>query len=160
MTRDIHQQAREWIALSGSDGLSDAQQTQLQAHLRECNLCREYADATSHVVRSLRSVPMTAGASLVQTTQARVRLRAHQLRQQQERFWVVGMACAGVGLSAAVTTPILWRIFSWMGNWAGVSGPVWQTGFTAFLIAPALLVSVLLLARGTQLTDDARRWHN
>lgn len=162
MTRDVHQQAREWIALTGVEelGLSDLQQSQLQVHLRECGLCREYAEGASQVIRSLRSVPLTAGPSLVRTTQARVRLRAQQLQQQRERLWLVAMACSGVALSAAVTTPIIWRIFSWLGNWAGVSGPVWQTGFTAFLIVPALLVSVLLLARGTHLTDDASRWHN
>lgn len=160
MTRDIHQQVREWIALSGTDALSDDQQSQLQAHLRECDLCRDYAQASSQVIRSLRSVPLTAGPSLVRMTQARVRLRAQQLRQQQERFWLVVIAGVGVALSAAVTTPIIWRIFSWMGNWAGVSSPVWQTGFTAFLVAPALLVSILLLARGTPLTDEPGRWHH
>ena len=73
---------------------------------------------------------------------------------------MVGVACAGIGFSAAVTIPIMWRIFSWLGSWAGVSSSVWQTGFTAFLSVPALLVSVLLLARGTHVTDDAGRWHH
>ena len=160
MTRDVHQQAREWIALTGVDGLSDKQQSQLQAHLRECDSCREYADATSHVVRSLRSVPMAATPALVRRTQARVRQHAQLLRQHKERLWMVGIACAGVGFSAAVTIPIMWKIFSWLGNWAGVSSPVWETGFVGFVIAPALLVSVLLLVRGTRLTDDAGRWHH
>lgn len=162
MTSDVHQRVREWIALVGVEGagLSESQQSQLQAHLRECDLCREHAEGTTHVIRSLRSVPLTAGPSLVRTTQARVRARAQQLQQQRERLWLVLMAGAGVALSAAVTTPIIWRIFAWLGTWAGVSSPVWQTGFTAFLVAPALLVSMLLLARGTHLTDDAGRWHN
>lgn len=155
MTRDVHQQAQEWLSLNGVDGLSDAQQSQLQAHLHHCDRCREFAEATRQVIRSLRSVPMAAGPSLVQITQARVRLRAQQLRQQRRRMWLAGMACTGVGASAAVTTPILWRLFAWLGHWAGVSAPVWQTGFTAFMIVPALLVSVLLLARGAQMPDVA-----
>lgn len=159
MTRDVHQQVREWIVLSGTEALSDSQQSQLQAHLRECDLCHQYAEGTAQVIRALRSVPLTAGPSLVRTTQARVRARAQQLQQQRERLWVVVMAGAGVALSATVTTPVIWGIFSWLGNWAGVSGPVWQTGFTAFLVAPALLISILLLARGTHLTDQAGRWH-
>jgi predicted anti-sigma-YlaC factor YlaD len=159
MSRDVHQQAREWIALTGADGLSDAQHSQLQAHLRECALCREYADTISQVVRSLRSVPMAATPWLVRTTQARVRQHAQLLRQHRERLWMVGIACAGVGFSAAVTIPLMWKVFSWLGAWAGVSSPVWETGFGVFVIAPALLVSVLLLARGTHATDDAGRWH-
>ena len=160
MTRDIHQQTQEWIALTGVDGLSDAQQSQLQTHLRECDACREYADATGQVIRSLRSVPMAATPSLVRRTQARVRQHAQLLRQQRERLWMVGVTCAGIGFSASVTMPIMWKIFSWLGTWAGVSSPVWEVGFTAFVIAPALLVSVLLLLRGTHLTDNAGRWHH
>jgi predicted anti-sigma-YlaC factor YlaD len=160
MTRDIHQQTQEWIALTGVDGLSDAQQSQLQTHLRECDACREYADATGQVIRSLRSVPMAATPSLVRRTQARVRQHAQLLRQQRERLWMVGVTCAGIGFSASVTIPIMWKIFSWLGTWAGVSSPVWEVGFTAFVIAPALLVSVLLLLRGTHLTDNAGRWHH
>jgi hypothetical protein len=165
MTRDVHQQVREWIALTGAaltgkDGPSEAQQLQLQAHLRECDLCREYAETTSQVIRSLRSVPMAATPALVRRTQVRVRQHAQLLRQHKERLWMVGVACAGIGFSAAVTIPIMWRIFSWMGSWAGVSSPVWETGFGVFVIAPALLVSALLLARGTHLTDDAGRWRH
>ncbi|MGA9898388.1 MAG: hypothetical protein WBQ09_09830 [Terriglobales bacterium] len=165
MTRDIHQQAQEWIALTGAastgkDGLSETQQSQLQSHLRECNSCREFADATGHVIRSLRSVPMAATPALVRRTQARVRQHAQLLRQHKERLWMVGVACAGIGFSAAVTLPIMWRLFSWMGSWAGVSTPVWETGFGVFVIAPALVVSVLLLARGTRLTDDAGHWRH
>lgn len=162
MNRDVHQQAREWIALTGVDGqgLSDAQQSQLHAHLRECELCREYAEATTQVIRSLRSVPMAATPALVRRTQARVRQHAQLLREHRERLWMVGVACAGIGFSATVTIPIMWRIFAWLGAWAGVSGPVWETGFGVFVIAPALLVSVLLLLRGTHLTDDAGRWHH
>jgi predicted anti-sigma-YlaC factor YlaD len=162
MTRDLHQQVQEWIALTGTvltgkDGLSDAQQSQLQAHLRECDSCHEYADATGQVIRSLRSVPMAATPALVRRTQARVRQHTQLLRQQRERLWMVGIACTGIGFSASVTIPIMWKIFSWLGTWAGVSSSVWQAGFTAFLVAPALLVSVLLLIRGTHLTDDAGR---
>jgi len=160
MTRDVHQQTREWIASAGTDALSDSQQSQLQAHLRECDPCREYAEATSQVIRSLRSVPMAATPALVRRTQARVRQHAQLLRQHKERLWMVGVACAGVGFSAAVTIPLMWRVFSWMGSWAGVSTPVWETGFGVFVIAPALLVSVLFLARGTRLTDSASRWRH
>jgi len=155
MTRNAHGEARELIALG--EGLSDAQQSWLRAHLDECEACRDYVEAANGVVRALRSLPLAADSRLVRTTQMRVRFHASRLRQTRERLWLVGMACLGVGLSATLTVPILWRLFSWMGEWAGVSTVVWQAGFMFFFIAPALVVSVLLLARGTQLTNNGER---
>lgn len=155
MTRDAHDEARELIALGGS--LSDAQQARLRGHLEECEACRQYAEAADGVVRALRSLPIAADSRLVRATQTRVRFHASRLREARERLWLVGMACLGVGLSATLTVPFLWRLFAWMGQWAGVSNPVWQVGFLVFFIAPALVVAALLLARGTHLTNNKER---
>jgi predicted anti-sigma-YlaC factor YlaD len=157
MTRDVHQQAREWIAL-GADGLSETEQSQFQAHLRECAVCCESAEQTAQLIRSLRSVPMTAQPELVRRTQGLVRMRARQLQRERERLWLVGVGCLGVGLSASVTTTLIWRGFAWLGTATGVPALVWQTGLAAFLIAPALLVSLLFLVRGTHLSDGSGRW--
>ena len=146
MTRNAHDEARELTALD--EGLSDAQQAWLRAHLDECEACRHYAEAVNGMVRTLRSVPFAADSRLVRATQMRVRFHASRLRETRERLWLVGMACLGVGLSATLTVPLLWRLFAWMGEWAGVSTVVWQAGFMFFFIAPALVVSVVLLARG------------
>jgi predicted anti-sigma-YlaC factor YlaD len=159
MTRDTHDQARELIALG--EGLSDAQQAWLRAHLLECEACREYAEAASGLVRSLRSLPVAADSRLVRATQMRVRFHAGRLRETRERLWLVATACLGVGFSATLTVPLLWRLFAWMGESAGVSSWIWKAGFTFFWIAPALAVSALLVARGTHLTnsgDQPRRW--
>ena len=152
MTRNAHDEARELIALG--EGLSDTQQAWLRAHLDECGACRDYAEAANRVVRTLRSLPLAADSRLVRATQMRVRFHASRLRETRERLWLVGMACLGVGLSATLTVPLLWRLFSWMGARAGVSSWVWQAGFTFFWIVPALVVSALLLARGTHLTNN------
>ena len=155
MTRDAHDEARELIALGES--LSDAQQAWLRSHLDECEACRHYAEAAGRVVRALRSQPLAADSRLVRATQMRVRFHASRIRETRERMWLVGMACLGVGLSATLTVPFLWRLFAWMGEWAGVSTLVWQAGFMFFFIAPALMVSVLLLARGTHLTNNGEQ---
>jgi len=156
MRRDAHDEARELIVLG--DGLSDAQQAWLRAHLDECEACRHYAEAANGVVRTLRSLPLAADSRLVRATQMRVRFHASRLRETRERLWLVGMACLGVGLSATLTVPLLWRLFASMGAWAGVSTWVWQAGFAFFWITPALVVSALLLARGTQLTNNEEKW--
>jgi len=150
MTQDAHHDMRELIALGES--LSAEQQRRLQAHLEECGECREYAEAASRVEAALRSVPLAADARLVRATQMRVRFHAARLREARERMWLVGVACLGVGLSATLTVPLVWKLFAWIGERAGVSNAVWEAGFAFFWIAPALVVSLLLLARGTHLS--------
>jgi hypothetical protein len=117
-------------------------------------MCRDYAEGVNQIVRAMRSVPIAADARLVRATQMRVRFHAARLREARERMWLVGMACLGVGLTATLTLPLLWRLFAWVGEQAGVSTLVWQAGFVVFFMAPALVVSVLLLARGTQVKSD------
>lgn len=151
MIRDIHDEARALIA-QGS-GLTEAQQIWLRSHLNECEACQNYSDAASSVVRALRSVPVAADSRLVRATQMRVRFHASRLRETRQRMWFVAAACIGVGLSAALTAPFLWRLFGWMGERAGVSTPVWEAGFVFFWIAPALVVSIPLLTRGIHFTS-------
>ena len=155
MTGNVHDEARELIAVG--NGLSEPQQAWLRAHLDQCEASRHYSEATNGVVRTLRSLPLAADARLVRATQMRVRFHAGRLRETRERMWLVGMACLSVGLSAALTIPLLWRLFAWMGERSGVSTLVWQTSFMFFFIVPALAVSVLLLARGTHLANNGER---
>jgi predicted anti-sigma-YlaC factor YlaD len=150
--RDTHQQAQELIAC-GEHDLSPSQQAWLRTHLDGCASCRDYGQAAQQFVRSLRSVPVVADLTLVRTTQMRVRLHSRQLLQKRERMWLVWMSCVLVGLSAVITTPILWQGFQWLGEWARVSSPVWQVGFMVFWISPALAASLIFLARGIHLTD-------
>ncbi len=159
MMRDTHDEARELIALG--DALSDAQRIWLQNHVEECASCRDYAEGAAQMVRALRFLPVAADARLVRATQMRVRFHAARLRETRERMWLVGMGCLGVGLSATLTLPFLWRLFAWMGEQAGVSTLIWQTAFLFFFIAPVLLVSVVLLARGTHVKSHkqgSRQW--
>jgi predicted anti-sigma-YlaC factor YlaD len=151
MTRTSHDQAQELIALG--DALPQAQQIWLRNHLEQCAACRDYAEACRRVGAALRSLPVAADARLVRATQMRVRFHASRMRETRARMWMVGVACLGVGLSAAVTAPLLWRLFAWMGAQAGVSDSVWQAAYAGFWIVPVLVVSVLLLARGTHLVD-------
>jgi predicted anti-sigma-YlaC factor YlaD len=156
MNRSAHEQARELIALAGAQDLSGEQQHWLQNHLGQCASCVGFAEAVGRVVSALHSQPQAADFALVQTTQRRVRLRAVELRQQQERIWLTCLACTFVGLSSAFTTPLFWRACEWIGQRAGIANWVWQAGFGFFWMVPALVVSALLLAHGTHLTNDGK----
>lgn len=155
MTRSAHDEARELIALGGD--VQHGQQTWLQTHLDGCESCRRYAEASGQVVRALRSLPVAADSRLVRATQMRVRFHASRLREARERMWLVGMACLGVGVSTTLTFPLFWRLFAWIGKSAGISTLVWEAGFSFFFTGPALVVSVLLLARGTHLAKHGER---
>ena len=88
-------------------------------------------------------------AHLVRTTQMRVRFHANRVREARERMWLIALACLSVGISTVFTIPLLWRLFAWIGDTAGVTPPVWEAGFAVFFVTPALVVSLVLLARGT-----------
>ena len=154
MNRNEHEQAREMIALAGWQILSSDQQGWLREHLRECVSCNDFAEAVGRAVSALRSEPQAADFALVERTQRRVRLRAMELRQRQERMWVCCLACIFVGLSAAFTTPLSWKACEWIGQRVGVANWVWEAGFGFFWIVPALVVSALLMAHGTHITLD------
>jgi predicted anti-sigma-YlaC factor YlaD len=162
MSESGHERAREMVALLGGDGLqgdlSDRSgkddQSWLRVHLQECTACREYAEAAGQAVGALQSEVFAPDFALVRATQMRLHARAMELRRRRERVWLMCLACFVVGLSAAITTPVLWRAFAWAGAAAGISSSIWQAGFAFLWIAPALVAGTILLARDTHLNHN------
>ncbi len=152
MTQD-HEKARELIACGAAD-LEGAEQTWLRSHLEGCESCREYAVSAEKLVRSMRAVPVAADRTLVRTTQLRVRARARELRQRQERMVFVAICCAVVAISSVITTPLIWQGFEWLGRWNRLPNPVWQVAFVLFWIAPTMAASLLFVAHGTHLSSN------
>ena len=64
MNKSTHQRARELLALAASQPVaahqssSDLGQSWLQSHLRECEACRDYAEAVSRILVALHSNPV------------------------------------------------------------------------------------------------------
>ncbi len=156
MNQNDHARAREMIALGGMEDLTPEQQGWFRAHLETCLLCREYAASVGQAVRALHADPFAADLELVWSTQMLVRTRSAALRRRSERAWLVSLSCLLVGVSSAITTPLVWRAFAWLGAWAGISSSVWRAGFTFFWIAPALVVGAALVARGTHLSGQTQ----
>jgi hypothetical protein len=84
----------------------------------------------------------------------RVRIRARELRQRRERLLLVASSCALVAISSALTTPVIWWGFEWLGRLNQVANPVWQVGFVLFWVAPTIAAGVLFLAHGTYLSGS------
>jgi hypothetical protein len=151
--KDIHERARHLIALSGSAGQSDGQNSDqssnawLAAHLETCASCRAFAANVAESIRGLRAIPIAAGRGLVSATQMRVRHRALELQHHRERLWIVSISCAAVTFGALLTTFVLWRGFEWLGERAQLASSVWQVAFLVFCMAPALAVAIMLLAK-------------
>jgi predicted anti-sigma-YlaC factor YlaD len=150
---DIHERARLLIALSRAEEVPNAEQSWLAAHLESCAPCRQFAENAGEAIRSLRAIPVAAGASLVSATQLRVRQRAIELERRQERLWVVWICCVAVTLATAATTAALWGGLAWLGQQARLSATVWESCLIMFCLTPAILAAILLLARGIHLAD-------
>jgi predicted anti-sigma-YlaC factor YlaD len=153
-----HERARMLIALSGPD-TSAAEQLWLNAHLEGCTSCREFAARSRETVRVLRAVSVTASGSLVSATQLRVRQRTLELQRQRERMWVICACCFAVTLGSAFTIALSWGGLAWMGQQARLSDPLWQIGFIALGVMPAIVTGIVMLARGTYLADHNGTFH-
>jgi hypothetical protein len=166
MKPDPHERARLMIAPSDPEGLSHAERSWLAAHLESCASCHEFAESTRETIRSLRAIPIMAGASLISSTRTRVRQRAQELQRHQERLRVIWVCCAAVTLCTAFNTALLWRGFAWLSQWlsqqwgqqwidqqTGLSAPLFELGFVALCLMPAIVAGIILLARGTYMAD-------
>ena len=153
MNSNPHERARMLIASSGPEGVFNPEQSWLAAHLESCVSCREFAENAGETVRAMRTIPIMAAGTLVSATKARVRQRAQELHRHRERQRVIWVCCAAVTLCTAVNTAVLWRGFVWLGQYARLSTPVWETGFVVLCLMPAIVAGILMLARGTHLAD-------
>lgn len=153
MSTDVHERARNLIALAGPEGLPGADQAWLAAHLETCAPCRAFAENARETIHALRAIPIAAERSLVSTTQIRVRRRALELQRHREYLWLTLGSCTVVTLGALLTAVALWRGFAWVGAQVQLAPSVWQAGFVVFCLTPALVAGVLLLARDTHLAD-------
>lgn len=150
-----HERARKLIALSDAAALNPSERLWLAAHMEECAACRAFEENVREAVQGLRAIPIAAGRSLVAATQARVRQRALELQQRRERMWVVVVSCVAVTVAGLGTALATWWGFAWLGQEARLAPAIWQTAFFVFCVMPALVVAILLLARGTHMADHS-----
>jgi len=150
---DLHERARLLIAISGPGVASGEEQLWLASHLETCSSCREFAERSREAIQALRAIPIMAGTDLVSATKLRVRRRADELHFRQERVWVISTCCVVVTLWSALTTATFWSALAWLGRQTRLSPTIWQIPFAVLCFMPGILAGIVLLARGTHLTD-------
>lgn len=145
MTRDC-ERAQELIMRRGTEELAAPDVSWLHAHLDQCAECSGFADNFAGAGRVLQAVAVTASSSLVSSTQLRLRVRAGQLRDQQNRLFLIALSfCIGV-LASAASGLLWWRVGGWVVARLGLPEAIVVPGAFLLWLLPAVLVAVLMLA--------------
>jgi predicted anti-sigma-YlaC factor YlaD len=157
MNPEIHERARRLIDARHIEGISVSEREWLEEHLAECAECRTHAGATQNALQRVRSNVVKVSPELVSITQARVRLRASELRENQARMRALWISCTLSWLLGAVTAPLLWEGIAWLGRRFDVSQAIWIVVFGMCWIAPATVVGAFVAWRYSSSSAAANR---
>ena len=144
MNPDVHQRAQHLIAAALVEGLPASEQAWLDQHLQGCAVCAQSAAGTRRALEALRWLAVSADRTLVEVTQQRVRLRARELAERQERWLPLVVSCGLAALASLVTLSYLWQGFAWMGEQWKLPALAWQAGLVSVWFLPASLTAVAL----------------
>jgi anti-sigma factor RsiW len=144
MNPEAHERACRLIDARLVEGISASEREWLEGHLTECPTCESRASANARALQALRSNTVSIDPALVGTTQARVRWRARELRDNQARLRALWISCGLSWLLGAVTAPLLWEAIAWLGRRFDVSQAVWIAVFAMCWLAPATLVGAVI----------------
>jgi anti-sigma factor RsiW len=145
MTNHEHERATDLIARRGVDDIAAADVSWLESHLSQCHECADFAEEFEQTGNFLRSLAVTAGPALVTSTQARVRARAEQLREQQARMVLVTVSfCIGVLFSTA-SAWLWWKLGGWVVQQLGLPESIVGPGVLLFWLLPAIVIAVLMV---------------
>jgi anti-sigma factor RsiW len=128
----LSQPRREWIASSPEDRLW------LAAHLRECPACARLAGSAAAAREELHAFASqtVAGRDLVRNTQFQVRLRAAQMRRQQERMVPLWLGVSLAALWTVGSLPMLWQGFESLSQAFAFPAPFWQAAAVLAWLTP------------------------
>jgi hypothetical protein len=145
MSETVHERAQQLFSLSLIEGLSSADQTWLETHLRECAGCNQQTAATQELLRALRSIPIATPGDLAARTQLRVRLRAQEFRAATSNGALLWIITAASWLLGVLSAPLVWRGFTWLGTQFNLPKPVLELGFVLWWAVPALIALAAVL---------------
>ena len=145
MNSNEHGRAIDLITQRDVEGIAESDAHWLEAHLGECSECAGFADALSGAAQAVRSVTVLASAELVESTKARVQVRAAQLREHQARMVLIGVSfCLGV-LSSTLTAWVWWKCGAWVAERLGLPAGIVEPGVLLFWLLPAVAIALLMV---------------
>jgi len=163
MKENVHARAKALFEQALVEGLASADQTWLDAHLRECQDCSSEAVRTQELLRAFRGVTVSLPRDLAARTQFRVRLRARETAQTSNGGALLWVITAASWLLGVLSAPLVWRIFAWAGSEFKLPRLVLEVGFVLWWTIPALVAVAMVLhqrsgARGfASATEDVGR---
>lgn len=144
MNPEVHERAQRLIDAFHVEGIPAREREWLDAHLAECVECQTRALADERALQVLRTNTLRVDPALVSRTQARVRLRSRELRENQVRMRALWISCALSWVLGVTSAPLVWRAFQWVGLRAALPNLVWETAFALWWLLPAGAVAALL----------------
>ena len=144
MNPNTHERAWGLIDALLVEGIATSESEWLEAHLANCPGCQVKARANERALQVLRSNGLAVRPTLVSMTQARVRLRARELHENQSRMRALWISSALSWVLGVASAPFVWRAFQWIGLHAGLPKPIWGTAFALWWLLPAGAVAVLI----------------
>ena len=145
MNEAPHERAQQLFLQSLVEGLAPAEQTWLDAHLRECAECASATATTRELLSALRSVSIAVPSDLAARTQLKVRLRAQQTAEASPSSTLLWIITAASWLLGIFSAPVVWRGFAWLGERTNLPKPVLELGFVMWWAVPALIAVAVVL---------------
>jgi len=144
MKLNTHERAWGLMDALHVEGIATSEGEWLEVHLTECPECQAKARANERALQLLRSNSLAVRPTLVSMTQARVRLRARELHENQSRMRALWISSALSWVLGVASAPFVWRAFQWIGLHAGLPKLIWGTAFALWWLLPAGAVAVLI----------------
>lgn len=145
MNGNEHDRATDLLLRRDVEGIADADARWLEMHLEECEECASLDQTMSHAAHAVRSVTMMAPVALVESTRARVHIRAQQLREQQARTMLIAVSfCLGV-VTSTLTAWVWWEVGGWVADRVGLPSGIVEPGVLLFWLLPAIVIAVLMV---------------
>jgi anti-sigma factor RsiW len=155
MNEDIHKKAESLITASRVEGLSSGDRAWLDKHLEECTPCAARADALEKTLAGLRSIPVVLGPAIVEAARRHARSRAHQLHEHQSRMRGLWIACVFSWLLGALSAPVLWLGFEWIGKRLSLPQPLWIMALATCWFIPAAATAAVLTRRHARISNES-----
>jgi len=145
MNENLHIRAQKFFAQSLVEGLTNADQSWLDQHLRECADCAREITATRELLHALRNVPVYVPRDLAARTQLRVRLRAQESAQPTQGSFLLWVITGFSWFVGVLSAPLVWRGFAWVGSYLHVPKLAVEMGFVLWWAVPALFAVAAVL---------------